>query len=72
MQEDRVTAAPVPHPLSTKAAAERVGVPEDQFKTWARRRRLKPRRYVRLGRTSYAVWALEDVLAAQRTRPDNR
>ncbi|QIM19891.1 hypothetical protein G7075_00065 [Phycicoccus sp. HDW14] len=54
--------------VSTEAAAHRVGVATDQFKTWARRRGLKPAVRVRVGRSTRAGWSLAAVLDAQSAR----
>lgn len=60
---------PRPTPIGTQKAAQRVGVDEAQFSKWARRRGLRPLRYVHLGRTRYAVWDLEQVLDARDRGP---
>jgi hypothetical protein len=60
------------HPIGTDSAAARVGVDPAQFSKWARRRGLKPVRYVNLGRLRYAVWDLDEVLDALERGPVKR
>lgn len=50
--------------ITTEDAAHRVGVATDSFRTWAKRRGLRPTMRVRIGRSSYAVWSLVEVLDA--------
>jgi hypothetical protein len=51
--------------LTTEDAAHRVGVGTDSFRTWAKRRGLRPTMHVRIGRSSHAVWSLVEVLDAE-------
>lgn len=57
------------HVIGTDSAARRVGLDPKQFSKWARRRGLKPLRYVNLGRLRYAVWDLEQLLDAHERGP---
>lgn len=54
--------------VSTSAAAARVGVPLEQFPTWAKRRGLKATHRVRVGRSTVSAWSLSAVLDAARPK----
>lgn len=58
--------------LTTESAAHRVAVDPEQFRKWAKRRQLRPVTYVRVGRSTKAVWSLEQVLEADRRGPTAR
>lgn len=58
--------------VGTDSAARRVDVDPRQFSKWARRRGLRPVRYVNLGRMRYAIWDLEQVLDARERGPVER
>ncbi|MDE9364569.1 hypothetical protein PZ938_03045 [Luteipulveratus sp. YIM 133132] len=55
--------------ISTKDAAALVDVNERGFQTWAKRRGIEPVRRIRLGRTTYALWDADEVLAGTSKTP---
>jgi hypothetical protein len=55
-----------PELASTEGAAEAVGVKVTSFRAWAADRGLKPAHRVRIGRSTRALWDLDEVYAAER------
>lgn len=54
------------HMGTTDKAAAAVGVAPSSFRAWAADRGLKAVRHVRLGRSSVALWDLDQVFEAER------
>ena len=52
--------------LLTVEAAHLVGVQPTSFRTWARRRGLRPCRVVRVGKRTAALWDAEQLADARR------
>ena len=55
--------------LTTKEAAQLVGIAESAFHEWAKRRAVTALRQIRLGRATVNLWDADTVLAATTTTP---
>lgn len=57
--------------VTTTEAARLVGIQEDAFRTWARRRGLQRIGQIRLGRSTINIWDADEVLAATAVDPES-
>lgn len=55
--------------MTTDKAARLLDIRPDTFRSWARRRDLRPVRHVRLGRSTIALWDMDQVFEAEQRDP---
>jgi hypothetical protein len=54
--------------VSTREAAQLLGLNPHRFAEWARAAELLPLRRIRIGRSTLTVWSIADIRAAQKRR----